>query len=339
MPLNPREYLGHGWTILQREKFVDQFPPLPKDKHELNFTRRFHHPLAGSFAERVYAHYNHRNFFVPAPRIDKLVLFRARQANLYSLLYRVSQATGKHSLRVSWNIMAVKRLHLSQHSRVNSLINSCLLLFENFSFYFWKVNDDEYTRRERLTGQQWIPRWRRMCLWFALRTIHLLRFDVLAPIVSSSLTISDCNSDNSTTLYAHGFGTWRDVQAVSWGKISGILAVDRVCTPQVAAASGVNANASRSACDEEGKEIGCLDTPTIAQVNSRQTVLVKGENSTRRVCAGWSRCTRVTRRPSESYVSFAEVWGVGIEWEWVGLLLALVIRLYVCVCVCVIYSY
>lgn len=173
-----------------------------------------------------------------------------------------------------------------------------------------------------------------MCLWLTLRAIHLLRFDVLAPIVSSSLTLSDCNSDNSTTLYAYGFGTWRDVQAVSWRKISGILAVDRVCTPQVAAASGVNANASRSACDEEGKEIGCLDTPTIAQVNSRQTVLVKGENSTRRVCAGWSRCTRVTRRPSENYVSFAEVWGVGIKWEWVGLLLALVIRLYMCVCVC-----
>lgn len=48
--------------------------------------------------------------------------------------------------------MAVKHPYLSQHSRVNSLINSCLLLFENFSFYFWKVNDDEYTRREQLTG-------------------------------------------------------------------------------------------------------------------------------------------------------------------------------------------
>lgn len=47
--------------------------------------------------------------------------------------------------------MSVKRPYLSQHSRVNSLINSCLLLFENFSFYFWKVVD-EYTRREQLTG-------------------------------------------------------------------------------------------------------------------------------------------------------------------------------------------
>lgn len=48
--------------------------------------------------------------------------------------------------------MAVKRLYLSQHLSVNSFINSCLLLFEKLSFYFWKVNDDEYTRREQLTG-------------------------------------------------------------------------------------------------------------------------------------------------------------------------------------------
>ena len=93
---------------------------------------------------------------------------------------------------------------------------------------------------------------------------------------NSSLIVSlpsDCHSKQWQEPFM-AFGT-----VVSRGERSRISAVDRACTPQVAAASAT-VNASRSACDGEGKEIGCLDTPTsVIQVNSRQAVLVKGENS------------------------------------------------------------